>query len=50
MKVEKVAVILNSMTRFEFWCFMKSPIKERWRILRRKNDKSSYRRNGRTGF
>lgn len=39
MKVGNIAIILKNMTRFEFWCFMRSPFKERWRILRMKAKK-----------
>lgn len=37
MKVGTVAIILNSMSSFEFWMFMKMPIKKRWKLLRQKS-------------
>ena len=39
MKADVIAKILNKMTHFEFWVFMKMPIRKRWRILRKKAKK-----------
>lgn len=36
MKIQHIEKILNKMTNFEFWVFMKMPIRKRWGILRNK--------------
>lgn len=37
MKAVNVSIILDNMTRFEFWWFMYRRGKNRWQVLRMKN-------------